>query len=271
MGQGRQGSRGAHRSDCNPSPAPRPAPGRLSPQTLHYLSRVRDTRVLAVVVAALASLASAQSFGDFFPGFAAPQSAAAGSGGRSNTGNAGFLILPLSAATAGKPPVRDSGKGRRWRGGPILFPNTPPGSETSGVVVGASGFGFVPPGGRAGGARGVYPSLNGLVAGPNLRPALGPGLSPGLVSTSFRLGPLRSGLGGAGPLGGHLGPLGVGALGVPLGRAPTTRLRPSVSYSTTHGASPAGVSPAGVSPLLWRLPAGRSSSFLTGIMRPAGK
>ncbi|KAE8742654.1 hypothetical protein FOCC_FOCC011783 [Frankliniella occidentalis] len=75
------------------------------------------------VVMALASLAAAQSFGDFFPGFAAPQSAAAGSGGRSNTG-------------------------------PILFPNTPPGSETSGVVVGASGFGFVPPGGRAGGARG---------------------------------------------------------------------------------------------------------------------
>lgn len=30
--------------------------------------------------------------------------------------------------------------------GPVLFPATQPGSETSGVVVGASGFGFVPPG-----------------------------------------------------------------------------------------------------------------------------
>ncbi|KAL5241920.1 hypothetical protein ACI65C_009330 [Semiaphis heraclei] len=32
--------------------------------------------------------------------------------------------------------------------GPVLFPVTQPGSETSGVVVGASGFGFVPPGGN---------------------------------------------------------------------------------------------------------------------------
>ncbi|GFG40929.1 hypothetical protein Cfor_04024, partial [Coptotermes formosanus] len=29
--------------------------------------------------------------------------------------------------------------------GPVLFPNSPPGSETSGVIVGASGYGFVPP------------------------------------------------------------------------------------------------------------------------------
>lgn len=35
-----------------------------------------------------------------------------------------------------------------WFSGPVLFPPSPPGdpSDTSGVVVGASGFGFVPPG-----------------------------------------------------------------------------------------------------------------------------
>lgn len=87
--------------------------------------------VLLVLVAA-ASLAAAQSFGDFFPGFSAPAQASPG-GGRANTGNAG----------------------------PILFPNTPPGSETSGVVVGASGFGFVPPGGRTGGARGNSAAFSG--------------------------------------------------------------------------------------------------------------
>jgi len=32
--------------------------------------------------------------------------------------------------------------------GPVLFPMTQPGAETSGVVVGASGYGFVPPGGN---------------------------------------------------------------------------------------------------------------------------
>lgn len=84
--------------------------------------------VLLVLVAA-ASLAAAQSFGDFFPGFSAPAQASPG-GGRANTG-------------------------------PILFPNTPPGSETSGVVVGASGFGFVPPGGRTGGARGNSAAFSG--------------------------------------------------------------------------------------------------------------
>ncbi|XP_034234941.1 uncharacterized protein LOC117641585 isoform X2 [Thrips palmi] len=85
--------------------------------------------MVLLVLAALASLAAAQSFGDFFPGFAAAQSSGA-AGGRSNTG-------------------------------PILFPNTPPGSETSGVVVGASGFGFVPPGGRTGGARGNSAAFTG--------------------------------------------------------------------------------------------------------------
>ncbi|PSN46647.1 hypothetical protein C0J52_07087 [Blattella germanica] len=29
--------------------------------------------------------------------------------------------------------------------GPVLFPNSPDGGETSGVIVGASGYGFVPP------------------------------------------------------------------------------------------------------------------------------
>lgn len=160
--------------------------------------------------------------------------------------------------------------------GPILFPNTPPGSETSGVVVGASGFGFVPPGGRTGGARGVYQNVNSLVAGPSLRPSLGLGPLGGsplgatsLVSlSSFRLGPLRS----------------------PLGGPPTTRLRPSVSYSTSHGASAVasvGVAPGGVAhggapgithgnslgPLLWRLPgrSSSSSSFVSGITRRHGK
>lgn len=88
--------------------------------------------MVLVVLAALASLAAAQSFGDFFPGFSAAQSAGA-DGGRSNTGNAG----------------------------PVLFPNTVPGAETSGVVVGASGFGFVPPGGRTGGARGNTAAFTG--------------------------------------------------------------------------------------------------------------
>lgn len=32
--------------------------------------------------------------------------------------------------------------------GPVLFPQAPIGPDTSGVRVGASGFGFVPPGGR---------------------------------------------------------------------------------------------------------------------------
>jgi len=46
-------------------------------------------------------------------------------------------------ANAEEPP-RDQRQNR----GPVLFPVTQPGSETSGVVVGASGFGFVPPGGN---------------------------------------------------------------------------------------------------------------------------
>ncbi|XP_052127297.1 uncharacterized protein LOC113216066 isoform X2 [Frankliniella occidentalis] len=103
--------------------AERRAASPIPPSLIFYKASSSPRFEVLAVVMALASLAAAQSFGDFFPGFAAPQSAAAGSGGRSNTG-------------------------------PILFPNTPPGSETSGVVVGASGFGFVPPGGRAGGARG---------------------------------------------------------------------------------------------------------------------
>lgn len=41
--------------------------------------------------------------------------------------------------------------------GPVLFPSAPIGPETSGVRVGASGFGFVPPGGRG---RGLYTIYN---------------------------------------------------------------------------------------------------------------
>ncbi|XP_065221301.1 uncharacterized protein LOC135846245 [Planococcus citri] len=41
-------------------------------------------------------------------------------------------------------PARDPRQDR----GPVQFPSAPIGPETSGVRVGASGFGFVPPGGR---------------------------------------------------------------------------------------------------------------------------
>ncbi|XP_026823005.1 uncharacterized protein LOC113561026 [Rhopalosiphum maidis] len=43
---------------------------------------------------------------------------------------------------------QSSNRDPRENRGPVLFPATQPGSETSGVVVGASGFGFVPPGGN---------------------------------------------------------------------------------------------------------------------------
>ncbi|XP_075214969.1 uncharacterized protein LOC142320875 [Lycorma delicatula] len=45
--------------------------------------------------------------------------------------------------------VRDQ---RGNRAGPVTFPSNPPGSETSGVRVGASGYGFVPPSGSGGSA-----------------------------------------------------------------------------------------------------------------------
>ncbi|XP_025423277.1 uncharacterized protein LOC112692727 [Sipha flava] len=41
-----------------------------------------------------------------------------------------------------------SNRDPRENRGPVTFPVTQPGSETSGVIVGASGFGFVPPGGN---------------------------------------------------------------------------------------------------------------------------
>ncbi|XP_063360968.1 uncharacterized protein LOC134650069 isoform X1 [Cydia amplana] len=51
----------------------------------------------------------------------------------------GPLLNTLSAAGARDP---------RANTGPVVFPPSPPGdpSQTSGVVVGASGYGFVPPG-----------------------------------------------------------------------------------------------------------------------------
>ncbi|XP_050429283.1 uncharacterized protein LOC126838693 [Adelges cooleyi] len=41
-------------------------------------------------------------------------------------------------------PPRDPRENR----GPVVFPATQPGGGSSGVIVGASGFGFVPPGGN---------------------------------------------------------------------------------------------------------------------------
>ncbi|XP_022184188.1 uncharacterized protein LOC111043519 isoform X2 [Nilaparvata lugens] len=52
---------------------------------------------------------------------------------------------------------------QRANRGPVLFPTNPPGTETSGVRVGASGYGFVPPGGATGPIVGVLPG-----AGPNI-------------------------------------------------------------------------------------------------------
>ncbi|BES88148.1 Hypothetical protein NTJ_00954 [Nesidiocoris tenuis] len=58
----------------------------------------------------------------------------------------------------------------RQNRGPVTFPVTSPGSETSGVRVGASGFGFVPPGGRGFGANpgfGPNAGFGQIAAGPN--------------------------------------------------------------------------------------------------------
>ncbi|KAK6633969.1 hypothetical protein RUM43_001572 [Polyplax serrata] len=44
--------------------------------------------------------------------------------------------------------------------GPILFPPSPESRDTSGVVIGASGYGFVPPGGKGPvQGRGMPPQL----------------------------------------------------------------------------------------------------------------
>ncbi|XP_069696816.1 uncharacterized protein [Periplaneta americana] len=47
--------------------------------------------------------------------------------------------------------------------GPVLFPNSPDGGETSGVIVGASGYGFVPPRNPVGGA----PHYGSVSSGPS--------------------------------------------------------------------------------------------------------
>ncbi|KAK9506906.1 hypothetical protein O3M35_008755 [Rhynocoris fuscipes] len=72
---------------------------------------------IAVCLAAVVALVSSQGF-DFFGGF------------------------PSFAASPRDP--------RANRVGPVTFPQTSIGSETSGVRVGASGYGFVPPGTRGG-------------------------------------------------------------------------------------------------------------------------
>ncbi|XP_021936496.1 uncharacterized protein LOC110838036 isoform X2 [Zootermopsis nevadensis] len=48
-------------------------------------------------------------------------------------------------------------------GGPVLFPNSPAGDETSGVIVGASGYGFVPPRNSIGGV----PHYGSFSSGPS--------------------------------------------------------------------------------------------------------
>ncbi|KAK4881513.1 hypothetical protein RN001_004832 [Aquatica leii] len=45
----------------------------------------------------------------------------------------------------------------RQNTGPVLFPQAPPDTgETSGVIPGASGYGFVPPGQSAGRPQGIH-------------------------------------------------------------------------------------------------------------------
>ncbi|XP_021182330.1 uncharacterized protein LOC110370740 isoform X1 [Helicoverpa armigera] len=86
---------------------------------------------IALVVCACIALTSAQfghydvDFSDFGTSF----------------GGAGYN----SYAAAARDPRANQGKGFQ---GPVLFPPSPSGdpSQTSGVVVGASGYGFVPPG-----------------------------------------------------------------------------------------------------------------------------
>uniref|UniRef100_A0A146KMK4 Uncharacterized protein n=2 Tax=Lygus hesperus TaxID=30085 RepID=A0A146KMK4_LYGHE len=88
---------------------------------------------------------------------------------------AAFLVVAVAAACAqdffGAPQQFASGpRDPRQNRGPVTFPVTSPGSETSGVRVGASGYGFVPPGARGGigphGAAGPNPGF-GLYPGFN--------------------------------------------------------------------------------------------------------
>ncbi|XP_011497793.1 PREDICTED: uncharacterized protein LOC105362141 [Ceratosolen solmsi marchali] len=78
---------------------------------------MRLIAVLATILAVVASLAHAQNYNQLYSGFG-----------------------PYLRQSSG---MRDP----RSNTGPVLFPPGPPGNpaDTSGVVVGASGYGFVPP------------------------------------------------------------------------------------------------------------------------------
>ncbi|XP_070063053.1 uncharacterized protein [Drosophila virilis] len=58
-------------------------------------------------------------------------------------GRSRFAYDPLALAQPSPAQIRDPRQNR----GPVVFPPSPPDAieESSGVVVGASGFGFVPP------------------------------------------------------------------------------------------------------------------------------
>ncbi|KAK9744194.1 hypothetical protein QE152_g7989 [Popillia japonica] len=58
----------------------------------------------------------------------------------------GFDELPSNAFSGGLDASYRSTRDPRQNRGPVLFPQAPPDNgETSGVIVGASGYGFVPP------------------------------------------------------------------------------------------------------------------------------
>lgn len=78
---------------------------------------MRFFALFATILAIVASLAQAQNYDQLFAGFG-----------------------PYLRQSSG---MRDP----RSNTGPVLFPPGPPGNpaDTSGVVVGASGYGFVPP------------------------------------------------------------------------------------------------------------------------------
>ncbi|XP_026315639.1 uncharacterized protein LOC113227001 [Hyposmocoma kahamanoa] len=98
---------------------------------------------IAFIACACIAVAVAQFgyYGDFSDGYLG-----------TSFGASGFQNTLRAAA------VRDS----RSNTGPVVFPPSPPGdpSQTSGVVVGASGFGFVPPGSQGSAAtRFYYPAF----------------------------------------------------------------------------------------------------------------
>ncbi|KAF6208086.1 hypothetical protein GE061_016536 [Apolygus lucorum] len=80
---------------------------------------------------------------------------------------AAFFLVAVAAVSAqdffGGNQFSSGPRDARQNRGPVTFPVTSPGSETSGVRVGASGYGFVPPGSRGGigphGAAGPNPGF----------------------------------------------------------------------------------------------------------------